>query len=127
MIRFFRKTRNEHEEKMEGLISVLKAENELLRKELNHLKKKPVAPKNDQVEAVHFSASNGRRKENKKPVLMHLKKHGSITSAQAWHLYKCTHLPSVIFRLRNEGHLIKTEMMEGDKKVRYAQYFYVHT
>ena len=38
----------------------------------------------------------------------HLKKHGTITSMQAFHLYGCTRLSAKIFKLREKGWEIST-------------------
>lgn len=51
-------------------------------------------------------------------VRKHLNKHGSITSWEAIKLYGCTRLSSVIYDLRQEGMMIKTDHVT--KKNRYG-------
>lgn len=51
----------------------------------------------------------------------HLSKRGTITPIQALNLYGCFRLASRINDLRNEGHLIDTEMVTKDGKT-FAKY-----
>ena len=59
-------------------------------------------------------------------ILDHMKKHGSITSMEAFHEYGITRLASRIFDLRELGYDIATLMMDGENKygeaVKYAKY-----
>ena len=54
-------------------------------------------------------------------VLAHLKKGKTITSWQAFEKFRATRLADIIFKLRNCGHDISTEMIE-DNETRYARY-----
>jgi hypothetical protein len=60
-------------------------------------------------------------------VLIHLQKHGTITSNEAFELYGATRLSAVILELRKH-HIITTEMTEGETRYgrpcRYATYCY---
>jgi len=62
----------------------------------------------------------------KKAVLAHLKQYGRITPLEALRLYGCYRLSSVIFRLRNDGHDIKTVNRTGRSRyggvVNFAEY-----
>lgn len=53
-------------------------------------------------------------------VLEHLKKR-PITSWEAITQYRATRLADIIFRLRNQGFKISTELVDGGK-VKYARY-----
>lgn len=59
-------------------------------------------------------------------VLMHMKKHGSITHKEAEEAYGMTRLAARIKDLRNKGIKIKTEYITGPNrrggKSRYARY-----
>lgn len=59
-------------------------------------------------------------------ILEHLKRYGSITSMQAFHLYGITRLSARIKELRDMGYNIITHMIEDknryDEPVRYAKY-----
>ena len=59
-------------------------------------------------------------------VLLHLKRYGSITSTDAFMLYGCTRLASIIYNLRSRGHNIETIDEQGvnrfGTKCRYARY-----
>ena len=61
----------------------------------------------------------------KKPlVLEHLKTKGSITSLEAFRLYKATRLSGIIYRLRDKYN-ISTMMMDGeDGGAPYAKYIF---
>jgi hypothetical protein len=62
--------------------------------------------------------------ENKtRLVLKHLQFHKKITSWEAITKYQATRLAAIIFRLKEEGHNITTEMVHEDKK-RWAVYHY---
>ena len=62
----------------------------------------------------------------KKMVLAHLQQHGKLTPLDALALYGCYRLSSVIFRLRNDGHDIKTVNKTGRSRyggvVKFAEY-----
>lgn len=64
----------------------------------------------------------------RKQVLEHLTKHGSITPVEADNLFASKRLAVIINRLRNGGHNISTEMVEDinrfGHKVRFARYHY---
>ena len=53
----------------------------------------------------------------KKMVLAHLQQHGKLTPLDALALYGCYRLSSVIFRLRNDGHDIKTVNIVTGKQI----------
>lgn len=58
-------------------------------------------------------------------VLNHLKKHGEITSWTAIMDYGITRLSARIFRLREQGYQIETEIVckkKGEETVRFARY-----
>ena len=54
-------------------------------------------------------------------ILNHLK-NGPITPAEAWSKYSIMRLSARVNDLRNMGHHIKTEIIEGPTKRRYALY-----
>lgn len=58
-----------------------------------------------------------------KLVLKHLQYHQKITSWEAITQYQATRLAAIIFRLKEDGHNITTEMVYEDKK-RWALYHY---
>lgn len=59
-------------------------------------------------------------------VLTHLNRYGSITSVDAFKMYGCTRLASIIYNLRSRGHNIETINEESVNrfgvKCRYARY-----
>jgi TfoX/Sxy family transcriptional regulator of competence genes len=59
-----------------------------------------------------------------KQIKAHLRKYGSITSREALMNYNIFRLAVVIQRLRDQGYIIKTEMITENKK-RYAKYHYI--
>jgi len=59
----------------------------------------------------------------KEQVKKHLIKRKSITSWDAITMYKATRLADIIFRLRDEGMNIKTEMIYKDG-MNWAKYIY---
>lgn len=54
-------------------------------------------------------------------ILLHLKRHRTITSQQAWSRYQITRLADVVHKLRRHGHSVMTEPMRTGRKV-YAKY-----
>lgn len=56
-------------------------------------------------------------------VLKHLQENKSITSWEAINLFKATRLSAIIFRLRERGHSITTEMIYENRS-NYAIYHY---
>ena len=48
-------------------------------------------------------------------VLEHLEEHGSITSKEGFEKYGITRMSSIIFDLRNKGHIIFTEQIKNHK------------
>lgn len=68
-------------------------------------------------------------KTHKERILMHLQYIGYITSQTAIHSYGNTRLSATIFALRDEGHNIRTEMVEVKNrygiKTRVAKYFLI--
>ena len=65
-------------------------------------------------------------KSQTEAVLAHLKKHGSITSWWAFHLYGATRLSAIIYILRGRGYQITTETFvvktRFGRKTRPAKY-----
>jgi hypothetical protein len=61
-----------------------------------------------------------RYKNQKDACLAYLEEHDSITPLEALHEFGCFRLAAVIARLRDEGHIIRTDIAEGEKK--YAIY-----
>ena len=61
-------------------------------------------------------------------VLAHLKKHGSITSMEAFSDYHITRLSSIIYNLRKRDYEIHTFMIDGKSALgascKYAKYIY---
>lgn len=55
-----------------------------------------------------------------KAILDHLKKHKTLTSAEAFKLYGCTRLSAKIFDLRKDGYVIETHKKSG--KTRFGTY-----
>jgi hypothetical protein len=67
--------------------------------------------------------------ENQKiRLLQYLKKNKSITPLEAWTELGIYRLSDTIFKLRNDGHYIKTEQQTSynkfDEKVKFAKYVY---
>lgn len=58
-------------------------------------------------------------------VLRHLKVRGNITPIKALHEYGCYRLSDVIFKLRNAGHMIRTNMKQSEAGRKYAEYEYL--
>lgn len=62
----------------------------------------------------------------KQAVLDYIRKHGSITSAEAFTELGNTRLSASVFELRKDGHAIAREMVEGKdrdgQRVRFARY-----
>lgn len=62
----------------------------------------------------------------KQAVLDYIRKHGSITSAEAFTELGNTRLSASVFELRKDGHAIAREMVEGTdrdgQRVRFARY-----
>lgn len=54
-------------------------------------------------------------------ILLHLKRHRTITSQQAWSRYQITRLADVVHKLRRHGHSVMTEPMRAGRKT-YARY-----
>lgn len=54
-------------------------------------------------------------------VYNHLKKGKTITSWEAFTQFRATRLADIIFRLRNQGHKIGTELVD-DGTTRFARY-----
>ena len=61
-----------------------------------------------------------RYKNQKDACLAYLEEHDSITPLEALHEFGCFRLAAVIARLRDDGHIIRTDIAEGEK--RYAIY-----
>ena len=63
----------------------------------------------------------------RKQILEHLKKHGKITSMEAFGLFGCTRLSGRIYDLKAEGYTILTERTSGKSrtghKTEYATYY----
>jgi hypothetical protein len=49
-------------------------------------------------------------------ILNHMETHGSITPLEALRLYGCFRLSARIYNLRDEGHNIKTDIIERNGK-----------
>jgi len=64
-------------------------------------------------------------KRHPEKILSHLTRHGDITPMEAWNVYGCYRLSSVIQRLRKKGHAIGTRMKADDAGKNYAQYYMV--
>ena len=69
----------------------------------------------------------GKRKNTKtNDVLEHLRRHGSITSMEAFGLYGATRLSAIIFELRRKGFNISNEWLETTDRygstVRFVRY-----
>lgn len=54
-------------------------------------------------------------------VLLHLKRHRTITPMQAWSRYSITRLADVVHKLRRHGHAVLTEPQRTGRTV-YAKY-----
>lgn len=57
-------------------------------------------------------------------ILIHLQTH-SINPLQALKLYGCFRLSAIIYNLKKEGNKIKTVMIYGKNRKRYAKYFLI--
>lgn len=57
-------------------------------------------------------------------ILNHLQKKKKITSWDAIELYGATRLAATIHQLKEYGYEIHTQMVQGDKGVRWAVYHY---
>jgi hypothetical protein len=55
-------------------------------------------------------------------VLKHLEKGHTITQRQAARWWACWRLADVIFKLRNEGHKVRTETVRKAGGINYARY-----
>lgn len=62
------------------------------------------------------------KKSQKSEILAYLKLHKAITSFEAFEMFHITRLASIIFRLRKEGHSIRTEVCAGANE--YGNYQY---
>ena len=65
-----------------------------------------------------------KKPTKKQLVLNHLQLHGSITSLQAILWLKAMRLADIVYRLKKQGHIIKTEMVKTDETT-YAKYIYL--
>lgn len=63
-----------------------------------------------------------RYSTQKAAILAHLRAGKSITQLQALHLYGCFRLSAVIFRLREQGYIIRTERMKIRKGTYVGRY-----
>lgn len=54
-------------------------------------------------------------------ILLHLKRHRTITSQQAWSRYSVTRLADVVHKLRRHGYAVMTEPQRTGRTV-YAKY-----
>ena len=67
-----------------------------------------------------------KKVSKKTQVLAHLKQFGNITSWQAIQTFRATRLSDIIFRLKDEGHNIITEMeTDPSSGIRFARYHYI--
>ena len=57
-----------------------------------------------------------RYKNQKDACLAYLEEHDSITPLEALHEFGCFRLAAVIARLRDDGHVIRTDIAEGEKR-----------
>lgn len=55
-------------------------------------------------------------------VYLHLKKHKTITSWEAIRLYRATRLADIVYKLKNQGFNIETQMIESENS-RFARYY----
>lgn len=70
----------------------------------------------DEFEKTRFN----KNKTQKDMCLEYLEEYGSITPLEALTAFGCFRLSAVIFELREEGYVIRTDINEGEKK--YAVY-----
>ena len=56
-------------------------------------------------------------------VLKHLQKGFTVSSMQAFQLWRATRLGDIIFRLRRQGHPIHTRERVASDGIRYAEYY----
>ena len=59
-------------------------------------------------------------------IFLHLKSGKSITPLEALNLYGCFRLSARIKDLKNEGHIINCELVEGENGKRFASYTMVN-
>lgn len=64
------------------------------------------------------------RDQKQKKVLEHLKKNGSITSLEAFELYRATRLSSIIYRLKTSYDITTLMINEENGSAPYARYFF---
>ena len=67
-----------------------------------------------------FSRSHDDSKTQKELCLEYLKKNGSITALEALGAFGCFRLAAIIYKLREDGYVITTDINDGKKK--YAIY-----
>ena len=70
----------------------------------------------DEFEKTRFD----KKKTQKDMCLEYLEEYGSITPLEALSAFGCFRLSAIIFELREEGYVIRTDINEGEKK--YAVY-----
>lgn len=58
-----------------------------------------------------------------KSILNHLKFKGSLTPLEALNLYGCLRLAAVVFRLKSRGHIVRTELINKNRKT-FSKYYY---
>lgn len=63
-------------------------------------------------------------KNKTEAILSHLQKKKKITSWDAIELYGATRLAATVHQLKEYGYEIDTQMVQGDKGVRWAVYHY---
>lgn len=56
-------------------------------------------------------------------VLEHLRRHGSITSNEAWELYGATRLSAIVFNLRRRRHHIDTITCGGTDRYGHSMHY----
>ena len=66
----------------------------------------------DEFEKTRFN----KNKTQKDMCLEYLEEYGSITPLEALSAFGCFRLSAVIFELREEGYVIRTDINEGEKK-----------
>ena len=67
-----------------------------------------------------FARSRDEKKTQKELCLEYLNKHGSITALEALGGFGCFRLAAIIYKLREDGYVITTDINDGKKK--YAIY-----
>ena len=72
------------------------------------------------TETERWGYSMDRYRTQKEACLAYLEEHDSITPLEALHEFRCFRLAAVIARLREDGHIIRTDIHEGEP--RYAVY-----